>query len=194
MPAMRCERHIELTPYLSHVVRSDWRSAESVRSVAIGLALLTATATLHAEMGSTGQPRSWVQIGETVDTVLQIDTHSITGFDSPNLGMAHRADYRFKGKASDGLTSRARTAFMVQKECDDQKGSLTIFSTGSQGNPVGKGEGLDFEIGRGTWPDAVAGTMCKARQLMMDNQRVNTSPPVGSQSSDRKDRSGPRKG
>jgi hypothetical protein len=76
---------------------------------------------------------------------------------------------------------------MVQKECDEQKGSLTIFSTGPQGNPVGKAESFDFELGRGTWPDAVAATMCKARKLMMDNQRVNTSPPAGAQASDRKD-------
>jgi hypothetical protein len=126
----------------------------------------------HAATGSTGNPVNWVQVGETTDTFLLIDANSIAGFEAPNLGLAHRADYMFKGKKSDNFTSVPKTAFMVQGECDDGRGNLTLFVTGENGQPKGKGETQKFKLDGETWVDAVARTMCKARQIMMDNQRA----------------------
>lgn len=122
--------------------------------------------------GSTGNPVNWVQIGETKDTVLLIDANSITGFEAPNLGLAHRADYMFKGKTNSKLTSATRTAFMLQKACDEGAGQLTLFFTDKDGQPNGKGDSHQFSVDGDSWVDAIARTMCKARQIMMDNQRA----------------------
>ncbi len=122
--------------------------------------------------GSTGNPVEWVQVGETKDTLLLIDANSITGFEAPNLGLAHRADYMFKGKTNSKLNSRTRTAFMVQQACEEGAGQLTIFFTDKEGQPSGKGETHVFSVDGDSWVDAIARTMCRARQIMMDNQRV----------------------
>lgn len=125
-----------------------------------------------AATGSTGNPVDWVQIGETKDTLLLIDANSIAGFEAPNLGLAHRADYVFKGKKSSKLTGPVRTAFMMQQQCDEGKGQLTLFLTNKEGQPSGKGETHEFSLDGEFWVDAIARTMCKARQIMMENQKV----------------------
>lgn len=125
-----------------------------------------------AATGSTGNPVEWVQVGETKDTVLLIDANSITGFEAPNLGLAHRADYMFKGKTNSKLNSATRTAFMLQQQCDEGKGQLTLFFTDKEGQPSGKGETHKFSVAGDAWVDAIARTMCRARQIMMENQRV----------------------
>lgn len=125
-----------------------------------------------AATGSTGNPVSWVQIGETQDTILLIDANSIMGFEAPGLGVAHRADYMFKGKKDRSLTSAARTAFMVQQQCDEGQGQLTLFVTDKNGQPAGQGETHQFATSGDSWVDAIARTMCKARQLMMENQKT----------------------
>ena len=125
-----------------------------------------------AATGSTGNPVEWVQVGETKDTVLLVDANSMMGFEAPNLGLAHRADYMFKGKTNSKLNSRTRTAFMVQQACEEGAGQLTIFFTDKEGQPSGKGESHMFSVDGDSWVDAIARTMCRARQIMMDNQRV----------------------
>lgn len=125
-----------------------------------------------AATGSTGNPVEWVQVGETKDTLLLIDANSISGFEAPNLGLAHRADYVFKGKTNKKLTSATRTAFMLQQHCDEGNGQLTVFFTDKEGQPSGKGETHQFSVDGESWVDAIARTMCKARRLMMGNQRV----------------------
>ena len=125
-----------------------------------------------ADTGSTGNPTNWVQIGETQDTFLQLDANSILGFKTNNGVLAHRADYRYKGKVDNRLTSKAHTAFMIQEDCDTGKGNITIFPVGPDGQPNGKGDTYEFDLSDNRVYDAVAKTMCKARKIMSENQRL----------------------
>lgn len=146
--------------------------AKSLRHYACISALCMLLPQAWAATGSTGNPVEWVQVGETKDTVLLVDANSIFGFQAPNLGLAHRADYMFKGKTNSKLTSATRTAFMQQKQCDEGQGTLTLFFTDKEGQPSGKGESHQFSVDGDSWVDAIGRTMCKARQIMMDNQQV----------------------
>jgi hypothetical protein len=130
-----------------------------------------------SNVGSTGDPRNWVQIGQTKDAILQLDANSILGFDAPNpsIGLSHRADFRYKGISDERLTSAPKTAFMKQSDCDKGAGNIAIFITDQDGNPLGRGETHEFQVSGEFWVDAIGRTMCRARQLMMDNQKLTTS-------------------
>ena len=125
--------------------------------------------------GSTGNPVNWVQVGQTKDTILQIDANSILGFNG-KLGLAHRTDFRFKGKVDDKLTSQTKTALMLQEDCDKGQGNLAIFFTNSDGQPSGKGDTYSFNLRGEDWADAIARGLCKARQISMDNNAAQKKP------------------
>jgi hypothetical protein len=135
-------------------------------------AFIFISSSIFAQVGSTGSPVNWIKIGETLDTFLQIDGNSLAGFDGP-LGLAHRADFRFKGKTDENLTSQVKVAFMIQSVCDVNKGEVTIFSINSDGNPTGRGESFVFTMNGEQWPDALGRAMCKARKVNMDNRKVS---------------------
>jgi hypothetical protein len=61
---------------------------------------------------------------------------------------------------------------MVQQQCDEGKGQLTVFATDKTGQSSGQGETYEFATSGDSWVDAIARTMCKARQLMMENQKT----------------------
>lgn len=139
-------------------------------SFALCLALIGISCANAAADGE--KPAEWVQIGETRDTVLQIDANSLYGFESSGLGAAHRVDYRFKGKTDEKLTSTPRTAFMAQTDCDAGEGTVTMFVVDADGEPSGAGDTYKFKLDGESFPDAIARALCKARSLMMENAEV----------------------
>ena len=59
--------------------------------ISLILAVLS-TPSFSQQLGSTGKPQNWVQIGQIKDHTIQIDANSIFGFDGP-LGLSHRGDF-----------------------------------------------------------------------------------------------------
>ena len=140
--------------------------------ISSGLFLALSFATLAGAAVGDEKPAEWVQIGETKDTLLQVDANSLYGFESSGLGAAHRVDYRFKGKTDEKLTSTPRTAFMAQADCDVGKGTVTMFVVDADGEPSGAGDTYKFTLDGDSFPDAIARALCRARELMMQNAEV----------------------
>ncbi len=132
------------------------------------------------QLGSTGNPVEWVQVGETKDLLLQIDTNSMYGWKIEN-DLWHRVDFRFFGKIDEKMTTNAKTAFMMQSDCDSKKGGMTIAMTNSEGRPIGKSDYYEFDLSSETWQDAIGRALCKARQFMMDNKNTSNQSKPSSQ-------------
>jgi hypothetical protein len=134
----------------------------------------------YSQTGTTGKPIEWVQIGQTQDLVLQLDANSLLGYEGANGLPVHRADFRYKGKTDERLTTKTKTAFMLQTDCDAQRGVISILPTNAEGQPTGNGEDFNFDLAGETKPDAIARAMCKARQITIENQILQKEPPKSS--------------
>lgn len=123
------------------------------------------------QLGSTGKPQNWVQIGQIKDHIIQIDANSIFGFDGP-LGLSHRADFRLVSKKNERLITNPKTAFMKQEDCDNQGGHITTFYVDSNGQATGKGDTHQFKLDGSAWPDYVGGALCRARRIVMGSNEA----------------------